>query len=303
MLHCVIILINEVITLEMLQIKYFMKVASNESIKQTAARFRVPASSVSVAIKKLEKELGINLFDRTPNSLKLNANGKTLFQALENASIEFTKATTNILGKPETISGNIKLLVLTNEKIVFDIISKFKTEYPYVKISIQHSDYLEYGVYNVFDIVVTDRDLKSDIFERKPFISEEIFIAVNSASPLSALNNITYDNICDEEFALPHNGDSIREVAEKIFKTRGGHPHISITTEDYFEICETVKQGHGITFFPYISWRKYIDERIRLIKYDKGIYRNSYIYYRKNSSTAVKLFMNTVDLIMKNHNI
>lgn len=277
-----------------------MKVASNESIKQTAARFRVPASSVSVAIKKLEKELGINLFDRTPNSLKLNSNGKTLYQALENASMEFTKATTNILGKPETINGNIKILILTNEKIVFDIITKFKSEYPFVTIAIQHSDYLEYGVYSVFDIIVTDRNIKSDVFDRKPFIREEIFVAVNSSSPLSTLNNITYDNICDEEFILPHNGDSIREVVEKIFKIRGGHPHISITTEDYYEICEAVKQGLGITFFPYISWRKYIDEKIRLIKYDKGIYRDSYIYYKKDSSTAVKLFLNMIELIIKN---
>ena len=296
------ILINEVIIVELLQLKYFMKVASNESIKQTAARFRVPASSVSVAIKKLEKELGINLFDRTPNSLKLNSNGKTLYQALENASMEFTKATTNILGKPETISGHIKILMLTNEKIMFDIITKFKSEYPYVKIDIQLSDYLEYGVYNVFDIVITDRDLKNDVFERKPFISEEVFVAVNSSNPLSALNNISYENICNEKFALPHNGDSIREIAEKIFKARGGHPHISIQTEDYYQICEAVRQGLGITFFPYISWRKYIDERIRLIKYGKGIYRDSYIYYKKDSSTAIKLFLNIVDLIMKDDN-
>jgi len=289
--------------MEILQIKYFMKVASNESIKQTAARFRVPASSVSVAIKKLEKELGINLFDRTPNSLKLNSNGKTLYQALENASMEFKKATTDILGKPETVNGHIQILVLTNEKIIFDIISKYKTEYPYVKISIQHSDYLEYGIYNPFDIIVTDRELISDVFEKKPFISEELFVAVNSSSPLSALNNISYSNICDEEFVLSHNGDSIREVAEKIFKARGGHPHISIQTEDYYEICEAVKQGLGITFFPYISWRKYIDERIRLIKYDKGIYRDSNIYYKKNPTTAVKLFLNTVDFIMNSHNI
>ena len=285
--------------MEMLQIKYFMKVATNESIKQTAARFRVPASSVSVAIKKLENELGAPLFDRRPNSLKLNNNGKILYQALENASTEFTKATAEILSEPESVTGSIVCLVLTNDEVFLDIISKFKADYPYINFSVQHADYLEYGIYNGFDIIVSDRDIKSDLFDRKPFMNEELFLAVSSSSPLAKSKNLSFKNICDEQFILPHNGDSIRDIVENIFKSTGEHLHKSIVTDNYYEICEYVKSGFGITFFPYISWRRYIDEKIRLIKYDKGIYRDSYIYYKKDSSTAVKLFLNMLELIMK----
>lgn len=289
--------------MELLQIKYFMKVASNESIKQTAARFRVPPSSVSVAIKKLENELGIKLFDRTPNSLKLNHNGKILFQTLEKASNDFTRTTTEILSMPEKISGKIQILILTNEKIMMDIITKFQSEHPDIYFVIQHADYLEYGVYNIFDIIVTDREIKGDVFDKVNFIKEELFLAVNSSSHLAKLNTVTYNDISNEKFILPHHGESIRDITEKIFKNHGGHPHLSITTDDYYELTEYVKAGLGISFFPYISWRKYIDERIRLIRYDKGIYRDSYIYAKKDAKTAAKLFFSKLDSLLRNHSL
>ena len=137
--------------MEILQIKYFMKVAATGNIARTAAIFRVPPSSVSVAIKKLEKELEVKLFDRSANKIKLNANGKALLNVLENAEFEFKKATTDILTQSKGVTGLIKMLVLTNRRNILDITTKFKQEYPNIDLAIQHEDYLEYGRYHEFD--------------------------------------------------------------------------------------------------------------------------------------------------------
>ena len=66
--------------MEFLQLRYFYE--SAKSLAKTAEKFMVPASSVSASIKRLEKELGTELFDRSANRIKLNERGHLLAESL-----------------------------------------------------------------------------------------------------------------------------------------------------------------------------------------------------------------------------
>lgn len=68
--------------MELLQLRYFYESSQNENFAKTAEKFMVPASSVSASVKRLEKELGVNLFNRTSNKITLNEKGYILSEAL-----------------------------------------------------------------------------------------------------------------------------------------------------------------------------------------------------------------------------
>ena len=68
--------------MELLQLRYFFDSAKTENFSKTAERYKVPPSSVSSAVKRLENELGVQLFDRTDNRILLNENGKRVQQSL-----------------------------------------------------------------------------------------------------------------------------------------------------------------------------------------------------------------------------
>ena len=282
--------------MEILQIKYFMKVAATGNIARTAAIFRVPPSSVSVAIKKLEEELEVKLFDRTANKIEINSNGKALLNVLENAEFEFKKATTNILTQSKGITGVIKMLVLCNRRNILEMSTKFKQKYPNIDLAIQHEDYLEYGRYNDFDLIISDRDINNELFERMPFLREEIFLAVSSGNPLSERARVSFEDMVGEKVVCEHRGSSMRDLMDTFYKKHNASVPITIETEDPYHICEYVKAGIGITFFPYLSWRKQIDEKLRLVRIDNGLYRNSYIYFKKEASNVSKIFLNTLQL-------
>ena len=65
--------------MEILQLRYFYETAMAESIAKTAQKYMVPASSVSASIKRLEQELGVELFVRTSNRISLSEKGKLLY--------------------------------------------------------------------------------------------------------------------------------------------------------------------------------------------------------------------------------
>ena len=276
--------------MEILQLKYFMETAKLENISHTAKKYRVPPSTVSVAIKKLEKELETKLFDRTANKLKLNGLGRIFLNALEKAEGELKKAKTEMVNHSLEPSGNIRFLVLTNRRLITDTIYKFRMEYPKISFSIRHEDYSDYAHYNNFDIIVSDREIDIEDFERSTFVYEEVFIGVHKNHPLSEMKSVNLKDLKNEKFISMPEGSSLRELTEKNFRRYNISPETVIECDDPFYICEYLKSGLGITFFPGISWKKQIDDNIRLLKVNEGLFRESFLYMNKNSSDAAKLF-------------
>ena len=62
--------------MELLQLRYFQKVAEYESITKASHYFMIPQPSMSQTISRLEKELGAKLFDRRKGKLFLNEQGQ-----------------------------------------------------------------------------------------------------------------------------------------------------------------------------------------------------------------------------------
>ena len=71
--------------MELLQLKYFAECARTENFSQVAKKYMVPQPSISKTIKKLETELGVNLFDRHGKQISLNTNGRYFYEKVSTA--------------------------------------------------------------------------------------------------------------------------------------------------------------------------------------------------------------------------
>lgn len=75
----------------LLQLEYFRKLAATEHITQTAKELYISQTALSSMIIGLEKELGVQLFERSKRSIRLNEAGRTylkyvdqIFTAMDN---------------------------------------------------------------------------------------------------------------------------------------------------------------------------------------------------------------------------
>ena len=68
--------------MKMIQLEYFKAVAETGRVNLAAQRMCVTPSAISIAIDKLEKELGVQLFDRTPISVELNDAGRAYLESV-----------------------------------------------------------------------------------------------------------------------------------------------------------------------------------------------------------------------------
>jgi len=70
--------------MELLQLTYFCSAAETESFAKTAQKYGILAQGVSQSVRRLEKELGVSLFDRYANRIVLNERGKMFYETSKN---------------------------------------------------------------------------------------------------------------------------------------------------------------------------------------------------------------------------
>ncbi len=114
--------------MELLQLKYFYESATYESFAKTADVYMVPATSVSASVKRLERELGCQLFDRRANRIFLNKNGIRLKNALAAAFAEIDTAIADIASHGD--DREIKILVRAVRSDVTGFIIEYNEKHP-----------------------------------------------------------------------------------------------------------------------------------------------------------------------------
>ena len=104
--------------MEMLQLRYFYESAMEESFSKTARKYMVPVSSVSASVKRLEQELGVELFTRTGNRILLTEKGKQFLTVVGVGNEKYMMSVRKSLRNVYSIPFFIHVIKFTSIKIL-----------------------------------------------------------------------------------------------------------------------------------------------------------------------------------------
>ena len=95
--------------MELRQLEYFQMASRLKNITRAAERLRVSQPNITVAIKKLEGELGIQLFDRSQKQLSLTPEGAVFLGRVEVALRNIQDAVLEVNDYKQLQKGTIKI--------------------------------------------------------------------------------------------------------------------------------------------------------------------------------------------------
>lgn len=258
--------------MEFLQLTYFCKAAENENFSTTAKEFGVPASDISQSIKRLENELGCQLFTRQANRVTLNSNGRTFYRKVRTA-LSILEDAKNELAD-DGVSGSIRIAININRRLAMQTIEKFRRLYPKVHLTVKHS---VHTAFSEFDLIICASDLKSLSFASEALLSEEMMLAVHKDNPLASQTVIHAADLAAQPF-ICMDSESGHSLTETIGQTMGFHPHIVIRGDDPFYIRRCVELGLGIAFIPSISWNGQFSGDV-VLRHLGPFFRTTYVCY------------------------
>ena len=257
--------------MELLQLTYFCDAAETENFSKTAQRFTVPPSNISQSIKRLERELGADLFDRNANRITLNDRGRAFYRDARQALDLLESARRTAAGLP--VTQQLEICIHAHRRIVMQAISRFQTLYPAVTIVTRHDIQSAHEA----DLVISDSELALPGFARRQLLREEMMLAARRDSFPKDVQQLA-----QRPFITMNHGSNLLVITQRLCRDLGFTPRIALQSEDPFYIRKCVELGLGVAFVPALTWRGQFSDQVELRK--MGDYVREVCLYRRPES-------------------
>jgi DNA-binding transcriptional LysR family regulator len=181
------------------QLKYFITVVDTGSYIETALELNIAQSSVSKQIQALERELGVQLFNRQRKRVELTNEGKLLLSQARHVLKEIYRLTDMAEKTQPGYKDRITVLTLPFMSYfgLYVPMSRFELENPSCLINVnelEEPQLFRRLLGNNFDMVLTychEENLANSKNLFVPIFVDEVVLAVHKDNPLGKLDYIT----------------------------------------------------------------------------------------------------------------
>lgn len=277
------------------QLQYILTLAEEKNFSEAANKLFISQPSLSQYIKKLEEEIGAELFERT-TPLKLTFAGevyinmaKSVLSIEENTIEKIQDISEGNRGKIKIGSGYVNSVLILPE-----VMKRFGEKYENVEIELKEDiepklmDKLDAGE---IDLLIATANLAREDYEKIKLIDEEFLLAVPKRYSIEGdqlkdddeFDSVRFDVLVDVPFIVMEKSTVMRRLFEKLRKEANLPEDIvkySCTTN--MAAYAMVKLGLGATIIPYSM---YVVDKNNTVNYFKLVSkdhkRELFIYFKK----------------------
>lgn len=252
------------------QLQYFLAVAEEGTVSGAAQSLSISQSAVTEAIKELESDLGVTLFERHRRGLTITHKGHQFYRHANRILADVQDARRSFLGEDAAPPSHLSLGVtsMVAGYVLSDLLARFRRAYPGVDVSAieDNGDYLEHlligGELDVAVMVISnlrDRNaLQAEIFETSPY---RLWLPLGHK--LAAAESIALSDLSSEPLIML-TVDETEENTGKLLSALGAKPHVAFRTRSVEAVRSLVATGAGIALLPDLVYRPWSLEGDRI---------------------------------------
>ncbi|MFD5143615.1 LysR family transcriptional regulator [Streptomyces sp. NPDC058401] len=238
--------------MELRQLEYFVAVAEEQNFTRAAERVHISQSGVSAQIRRLEEELGAELFDRSSRTATLTVAGKA---ALEHArtALAATGALAQAVGEVTgLIRGRLTVGMVVGCTItpLFDALAAFHRAHPGVEIALleDNSDRLVQAVRaGAVDLALVGTAATTpEGLEAFTLISERLVVVVPAGHPLAVADRVTLRDLGGYPVICMPPGTGLRTVLDQACAGQGLRPAIALEAGAADAVADLAARGLGV---------------------------------------------------------
>ncbi len=239
--------------MELRQLEYFQMASRLHNITRAAKRLKVSQPNITVAIKKLESELEIQLFDRSQKQLTLTPEGSVFLSRVDVALRCLNDALIEVNDFKQLQKGVIKIGIppMMGAILFPKIFSGFQTIHPALDVllfeegSIAILDMLERDELD-FGIVITSNAPSS--LNILPMTRSQLVACVPKSSKLAKKKKISNSDIASSDLIVMKEGSYLRRIVQERLRSINVSPNIVLESGQITTIKGLVAHGVGIAF-------------------------------------------------------
>ncbi|OZI37147.1 hypothetical protein CAL29_01575 [Bordetella genomosp. 10] len=196
--------------MELRHLRYFVAVAEEENVTRAAKRLQMRQPPLTQQIQILERELGVQLFHRSPRKITLNDSGRVFLDE----ALRLLKASEQAIAKVRIQARGCRSMLrvgLTTSALLHErtqaLLHAFRLQYPDVEVRIEDGATLD--LLNAVDDESLDvaliRTETTDYpgLESQRLADEPLVVAMPSTHRYTQAKSLNLADLHDEEFILP----------------------------------------------------------------------------------------------------
>ena len=256
--------------MELRQLDHFIAVAGEMSFTRAAERANVVQSALSTSIAKLERELGVSLFDRSRQQIRLTAAGER-FRTHAYEVLRASRAAAESVGEFRgSLLGTVEFgsLISFGPMDVARALGDFHRAHPFVRLRLRLSQsgasaYLSALVEGSLDLaLVSVPDRFPPQLEMRLLFEEPMVFVCRDDHALAKRRPIDLGDVADEELIGLPSEFGLRRLMDGAFHAAGVHPRTQYEVPAGFAaIADLVGNGLGTAFMPASEAGRFSDLR------------------------------------------
>ena len=288
--------------MELYALEVFLTIANEKSFSRAARILFRTQPAVSLALQRLEQELGEKLIDRGPKDFTLTDAGRTVLDYARRF-VSLHQELDNSLAELRDNSAG-RLTIGANESTTLYLlrhIERYREIYPKVKVTIRRS--LSSKIPNELldgnlELGVISYDPGGDRLKSKVIYSDSLAFVVSPHHRLAHRKSVSIEDLGAETF-IAHNVISpYREVVVRTFRDRKVPLQMEIEMPTIETIRKLVQSNLGVAFLPRMCVEQEIEQKLlcELQVREMHLERKIRLVYptRRALSHAAKAFLELV---------
>jgi DNA-binding transcriptional LysR family regulator len=245
--------------MELQQLEYFRVVARTQHVTQAAEELGVTQPALSRAMARLERDVGVALFDHRGRSVKLNRYGVAFLRHVERALAAIEEGRRELVDLADRDAGVIAFgfAHALGTRVVPDLIASFRQQHPRARFQLlQNASHIILAELEAGDVdiaLVSPVPPTSERIESIELASEELFLVVPHDHRFAKRRSVRLSELRDDTFVCLRQGYGLRTLTDHFCAEAGFVPKIAFEGEEIATLRSLVSVGLGVAIIPAAS--------------------------------------------------
>ena len=246
--------------LDVKRLRILREVAEQGSFSAAGEALYLSQSAVSQQIATLEREVGMQLLDRTREGPKLTDAGRVLVSHAEAAIARLDEAERELAAIAGLEGGELRLASFPSASatLLTEAVSTFHRRHPAVRLSVADAEpeeslpRLRAGELDLaltFDYTSRPKQDERDL-DRRLVLTESMHVAVPKSHELASRSVVPLAELADVEWLCGSRPSTCGEVIFDACRSAGFEPRIGFESDDYHVMQGFIAAGLGVTLLP-----------------------------------------------------
>lgn len=265
--------------MELLQLRYFLEVAHSQHMTKTAEKLHIAQPALSQSIRRLERDLGVDLFGHEGRNIRLTPCGELLQKRLTPIMSELDRLTEELRELAQQEARTVRLNVLAASRLVVDAVVAYKSQHEDVNFQLLQNE--EGGFY---DIGVSTRmpGKEEGQGEGACYVcTEKILIAVPHTEPYSKGRKGRLEEFREAPFISLFGSRQLRQICDAFCSQAGFVPKIVFESDSPAAVRDMIAANMGVGFWPEFTWAHAETDRLQLVELTDPDCRRDILITRK----------------------